>query len=433
MNLFFIGIKGSGMSALSVISKQLGHEVSGVDVDDYFFTQKELDLNNIKYCTFEDEINFENYDLVIVGNAYLNHDLVQKVENQNIKWQTYFGYLNEIAANYTSIAISGTNGKTTTTGLAKSLLSTKSAISLIGDGHGYAPKDPSYFIYEACEYRDTFLNYNPDICIINNIEMDHPDFFKDLNHVIDSFQKLANNCKTVILNVDDKNCQTITHDNIVSYGIKQGDIHISNYRQNSDAMYFDLHYMDQVKKDVKLELFGIHMLYNALATITLGIVLKLDIDEILNNVAGFKGTTKRFEITVVDQKNEIVIVDDYAHHPTAIDFVYGAVRQKYPDYLLTVLFQPHTYSRTQEFLNEFAVSLEKCDNLFIEEIFGSARESVGTVSSSDLRNLITNENCNVVLDPFEIDFKKPKQVILLLGAGIIDTLYKDKIINLIGE
>lgn len=437
MKIFFIGIKGSGMSALATILKQYDHTVLGSDVDKQFFTDIGLKQQNISVCSFEDEID-DDVDLVILGNAFADdHPQVVSAKRKKIKVMRYFTYLSEFANTHLhSIAVAGTNGKTTTTTMLATMLSTFSPSYLIGDGTGVGNSAADTFIFEACEYKNTFHNYFPEFGIINNVEMDHPDFFKNIDDVVNTFQGFANNCKYVIVNLDDEPSTRLVEKNNMFYTFSvqnsSATLHMTNITKNQQGFGFDLFYLGNKLGTFSLPFFGDHMIQNSLSCLLIGCLLGIDINILIANLSGFKGAKRRFEQYELDNQKNIILIDDYAHHPTAINLTIDSIRWRYPDYKLTVLFQPHTYSRTLEFLDEFAESLVKADSLYLEPIFGSIREGNGTVTIEDLKDKVKLINKDVLLNNFDdIDFSQANHIICLLGAGDIDTLYLQKINDIV--
>ncbi len=435
MKYFLTGIKGSGMTALACVLKDMGHEVLGSDVESVFFTDAKLIEKEIPFTTFNENNINETIDTLILGNAFSDeHEEVLKAKKLGIKVIRYYAYLSMLAKEHNSVAIAGTNGKTTTTGLVSAMLRDEDPIYLIGDGTGSAKAESSTFIFEACEYKNTFLNYQPKFGLINNIEFDHPDFFKDLDHVIETYQKFANVCDIVILNNDDENVCKITADKTISFGVKnQADIMMENIEKSAAGFSFDLIIKGVNYGNYKLPFAGDHMVLNALASIAIAYALDKDIDDAISNLATFSGVKRRFEIEVLDETNNIVMIDDYAHHPTAIELTIDAICQKYPNCTVSVLFQPHTFSRTEAFLTEFAESLAKADNVYLADIFGSVRESVGEIGIESLIAATNNLGKEVKRDLQFISEIKENHIIAVLGAGNIDKLYKDKIRKIIGS
>ena len=186
MAYHFIGIKGTGMGALACILHDENYEVNGSDIEKYIFTEESLKERNIPYTTF-DAKNIKDGDTVIIGAAFdrSNPEVAAALDNPNVKAYYYFDFLGEFAKNYKSISVAGTHGKSTTTGLLGTLLPrlAKSGY-LIGDGHGNMPEGSEYFVFESCEFQRHFLCYHPDYAILTNIEMDHVDYYKDIDDYV---------------------------------------------------------------------------------------------------------------------------------------------------------------------------------------------------------------------------------------------------------
>ncbi len=429
MNIYFVGIKGSGMSALALILNDRGNNVKGSDVEKKFFTDHKLNEAKIECESFECEIPNDT-DVVIVGNAFdENHKQVILAKSKNIKTIRYYEYLNQFMQSLNnSIAIAGTNGKTTTTAMMTSMLSDFKPNYLIGDGSGVGNINSDYFIFEACEYKNTFLNYYPKYAIINNVEMDHPDFFKDISDVLNTFQHFMNNCENVILNLDDIHSQKLeaVNNNIYYFSLTnpQANLYTQNLRTSASGFNFELIFNNQNLGNYSLPFYGKHMIQNSLACLLVGCLLDENINELINNLQNFTGAKRRFEKYEISTKKNITLIDDYAHHPTSIELLIDGIRQKYPDCELTILFQPHTYSRTNQFLTEFAKVLCKADKLFLLPIFGSIREAAGETSIDDLKAEVLKVKAEVLISELnEIDVEKNKQIICTLGAGDIDTKY----------
>ncbi len=433
MNYFLTGIKGSGMTALACILKDMGNEVSGSDVTDIYFTDAKLDEKEITKLPFSSENITQDIDVLILGNAFADdHEEVVRAKELGIEVIRYFNFVAKLAREYNSIAIAGTNGKTTTTGLVTAMLKSEEIISLIGDGTGTATKDATHFVFEACEYKNTFHNYQPKVGLINNVEFDHPDFFKDIDHVIETYQGFADLCEQVIIFNDDENCRKITGENITTFGIEnKSDVMMENVEKVQGGFNFDLIVKGERVGSYSLPFAGDHMILNALASITIALVNGMDLELAIENLATFTGVKRRFEIEVLDAEKNITMIDDYAHHPTAIELTIDAIRQKYPECSVTVFFQPHTYSRTVAFLDEFAESLAKADDVYLADIFGSVRETTGKISIDVLINAVEKYGKTVHRDVNFIKEIGANQVIAVLGAGNIDKLYKGKIRDII--
>lgn len=432
MKIFLIGIKGSGMCALASILKDSQHDVLGSDVEKVFFTDNILLKKNIKIVSFDESFITEDIDLVILGNAFAdNHPQVISAEKKNIKTIRYYNFLNDFSYNKTSIAISGTNGKTTTTSLLCSMFEEKKPNYLIGDGHGYGNINSDLFIFEACEYKRTFLNYNPQIAIINNIEMDHPDYFKDLNDVINAFKEFAQKSNTLILNFDDENIKSmhteLSNDTILTFSLHDtsANLSIQDLSESSSGYTLTLNYNGKLYHNINIPFYGTHMLQNSLACILCGLHLNMNMNDIIAHLSNFKGAKRRFEKYILNEEKQITLIDDYAHHPTSIQLVIEAIRQNYPNHVLNILFQPHTFSRTIEFLDEFTTVLSQADNLYLEPIFGSIREQNNEYSEYLLNDNFKKKYPHTLKEDISdiIDVNSNNQIYLLLGAGDLDKKY----------
>lgn len=439
MNIYFVGIKGSGMSALATILKDRGNHVSGSDVDKIFFTDDKLNAAGIEVQPFAAEIPNDT-DVVILGNAFADdHAQVLDAKAKGIDVIRYYNYLNQFANLHAhSVAVAGTNGKTTTTSMLVSMLKSEMPSYLIGDGNGFGNKADDTFIFEACEYRNTFYNYHPEYAIINNVEMDHPDFFKDLDDVINTFQNFADNANQVIVNMDDEpSMRLVSNQNKFYYFSKENtaaDMYMQNIKKSASGFGFDLYFQGTHLGRYDLPFYGDHMIQNTLSSLLVGHLIGHNTDQLVSDLTTFGGAKRRFEKYEIDINRNLTLIDDYAHHPTAIELTIDAIRQQYPDRLLTVLFQPHTYSRTIEFLDQFAETLQCADKLYLEPIFGSIREAKGEISIDDLKAKVAAINPNVLIDSYkQIDPSLDNQVICLLGAGDIDKIYIPKIMQLFEE
>ncbi|HCW7287643.1 TPA: UDP-N-acetylmuramate--L-alanine ligase [Staphylococcus aureus] len=426
----FVGIKGSGMSSLAQIMHDLGHEVQGSDIENYVFTEVALRNKGIKILPF-DANNIKEDMVVIQGNAFASsHEEIVRAHQLKLDVVSYNDFLGQIIDQYTSVAVTGAHGKTSTTGLLSHVMNgDKKTSFLIGDGTGMGLPESDYFAFEACEYRRHFLSYKPDYAIMTNIDFDHPDYFKDINDVFDAFQEMAHNVKKgIIAGGDDEHLRKIEADvPIYYYGFKDSDdIYAQNIQITDKGTAFDVYVDGEFYDHFLSPQYGDHTVLNALAVIAISYLEKLDVTNIKEALETFGGVKRRFnETTIANQ----VIVDDYAHHPREISATIETARKKYPHKEVVAVFQPHTFSRTQAFLNEFAESLSKADRVFLCEIFGSIRENTGALTIQDLIDKIEgasliNEDSINVLEQFD------NAVILFMGAGDIQKLqnaYLDKL------
>ena len=426
----FVGIKGAGMSSLAQIMHDLGHEVQGSDIEKYVFTEVALKNKGIKILPFNAD-NIKEGMVVIQGNAFPDtHEEIVKAHDLKLDVIRYHDFLGHVIDQYTSVAVTGAHGKTSTTGLLSHVMNgDKKTSFLIGDGTGMGLPASDYFAFEACEYRRHFLSYHPDYAIMTNIDFDHPDYFKDIDDVASAFQSMAHNVKKAIIAWgDDDHLRQLKADvPIYYYGLnKNDDIYADNIQITDKGTQFDVYVNGEYYDQFLSPQYGDHNIQNALAVIAISYLEKMDVNNIKEALETFGGVKRRFNETNVANQ---VLVDDYAHHPREISATIETARKKYPNKDVVAVFQPHTFSRTQAFLDEFADALSKADHVFLCEIFGSIRENTGELTIQDLINRIDgsaliDENSIDVLEKFD------NAVILFMGAGDIQKIqraYEEKI------
>lgn len=420
----FVGIKGTGMSALAQILNDMNYDVQGSDVDKYFFTQDALDKAGIKILPFR-RSNIKEGLTIIAGNAFPDtHEEIDEAKKLGLPVIRYHQFLGDFMRQFTSIGVAGAHGKTSTTGLLSHVLSGIEPTSyLIGDGTGKGSVDSKFFVFEACEYRRHFLSYFPDYAIMTNIDFDHPDYFSGIDDVFSAFQEMANQVKKGIIACgDDEHLQKIQAKvPVVFYGFgKENDFQARNIQKTTEGTTFDVFVRNTFYDTFYIPAYGEHNVLNALAVISICHYEQLDSQIVKERLATWQGVKRRFSEKKVGNQ---VLIDDYAHHPTEIKATINAARQKYPDRKLIAVFQPHTYTRTQAFLNDFAESLSLADEVFLCEIFGSAREFSGKLTVKDLQDKIEGakllkEDETAVLKEYE------NSVIVFMGAGDIQKFIK---------
>ncbi|MUK86807.1 UDP-N-acetylmuramate--L-alanine ligase [Ornithinibacillus sp. L9] len=414
----FIGIKGTGMSALAQILHDSGETVQGSDVEKRFFTQEALEEKNIPILPFS-ENNIKDDLTIIAGNAFSDdHVEIKKAKEQGLRFYRYHEFLGEWLKQYTSIAVTGAHGKTSTTGLLAHVLNETYPISyLIGDGTGKGHVDSKYFVFEACEYRRHFLSYEPDYAIMTNIDFDHPDYFTSINDVFDAFQSMADNVKKGIIACgDDEQLQKIQAKvPVVYYGfLPSNDFQAQNVKETEDGTEFDVFVRNTYYDTFKIPMHGDHSVLNALSVIAICHYEGIPSEDI-KNLYTFQGVKRRFSEKKAGNQ---ILIDDYAHHPKEITVTIQAANKKYPNKSIVAIFQPHTFTRTKTFLQEFADSLSKADHVYLCDIFGSAREDNGQLTIHDLQKLIDSSSV-IDLSNTEVLQEYEDSVLIFMGAGDI--------------
>lgn len=370
MKYYCIGIKGSGMATLACLLHDLGNNVSGYDdVKDYKFTQEGLDKRNISiYYDGNHEIDKDT--IVTYSRAFSDsHKEIVRMKKLGLAIKPYNEIIGELTDKFETISVSGTHGKTTTSSLITHVVNNIYGCNyFIGDGSGYADPKNNYFVIESDEFNRHFLAYHPTYSIITNIELEHTECYKDIDDIINTFEKFASHTKKgLIVCGDNENIRKIHFDKeVIYYGFNDNnDIIARNVVFSEKGASFDVYINTELFGHFNLPLYGKHMVLNALACI--GICSKLGIKntDIHNLLENFKNAKRRFAEKVI---GDIVTIDDYAHHPTEIKVTLEAARQKYPNKELVVVFKPNTYSRTAAFPKEFADAMNVADKQYLTEI-----------------------------------------------------------------
>ncbi|HFI0794772.1 TPA: UDP-N-acetylmuramate--L-alanine ligase [Streptococcus suis] len=420
----FIGIKGSGMSALALMLHQMGHQVQGSDVDKYYFTQRGLEQAGISILPF-DENNITADVELIAGNAFRpdNNIEIAYADAQGFTYKRYHEFLGEFMKGFTSLGVAGAHGKTSTTGLLAHVMRNITDTSfLIGDGTGRGSANAQYFVFESDEYERHFAPYYPEYSIITNIDFDHPDYFTSLEDVFNAFDDYAKQVKKgLFVYGEDEQLRRITADApIYYYGTGENNDFVAyDLKPSTSGSLFKVRHKEEYLGEFQIPTFGKHNVMNATAVIANLYIAGFDLDLVAEHLKTFSGVKRRFTEKIV---NDAIIIDDFAHHPTEIIATIDAARQKYPSKELVAIFQPHTFTRTIALLDEFAAALNGADAVYLAQIYGSARETDnGQVKIEDLAakinkkgGLITVENTSPLLD-------HDNAVYVFMGAGDIQS------------
>lgn len=363
---FFVGIKGSGMAALACILKSLGHEVSGSDIDKHLFTEAQLHELNIPIYPFNTIP--KEHSTVIIGNAFKDdfEDVKRIKERNDCVTYRYHEYLGLLMNEKTSIGISGSHGKTTSTKMMTSIMQGYQPTGfLIGDGHGHLSQQDKYFIVEADEYRKFFHSYHPKFALITNVDYDHVDFFKTEDDYRLAYEDYTRNIKeAVFIFGDDPLVKSLNiHCKAYTYGLnKDNDVVGTILYEDKDKTELQISYCGMDKGIITLPFSGRHLVWNAIGCIAIAITEGVDMQSMQKGISHFENAARRF---VVEEIGENIYIDDYAHHPTEVSVTIDAARLKYPNKKLVAIFKPHRVSRLYHFVDDFAKALKKADDVFL--------------------------------------------------------------------
>lgn len=435
--IHFIGIGGISMSSLAEILLSKGFKVSGTDSKVSSIITR-LEKLGAEIYIGHDKKNIKGSDLIIYTDAISkdNEELVAAM-NSGVTVTDRASFLGAIMKNYThSIAVSGTHGKTSTTSMLASITNhgTLDPTVLLGGqldeiGGNVRLGSNDYIVTEACEYKGNILKYYPTMAIISNIDEDHLDYFKDLNHIIETFIGYAKNLKAencLVLNADDENCMKLvphTKAKIITFGVNNDcDYKAENifFTQDGHTIY-TLNIKGQEVWPIKLKITGLHNVYNSLAAIVAAHYHGVSMELITKFISAYEGVHRRLELK--GYSDGIKIIDDYAHHPTEIQVTLKALKASNKGNIYCI-FQPHTFTRTKILLNKFATAFHDADKIIIADIYAAREPDNGEIHSKDLTKAIKNSGSDAIyLSSFEeiedylLKVVTPKDVIVTMGAG----------------
>ena len=447
-HVHMIGIGGVSMSGIAEILKYWGFTVTGSDANKSPII-KRLQKNGIYARVGHDFENLSKSDVVVYSAAIKQDDPeMVKAKQLGIPTIERADFLGKITSCFEdTICVSGTHGKTTTTSMISCCFLEAGtdpniqvgAILKEIDGN-YRVGDSDYFILEACEYVESFLKFNPKAEIILNIDNDHLDYFKSFDNIKNAFVKYVNLLPkdgVLVLNADDNNCLDLRKHSAartITYGIKNeyANFIAKNISFDKNGFpTFDVYHNGNFYATIKLSVAGLHNVSNSLACIALCDYYKLPKMNIKDALYKFTGASRRLEYKGIF--NGSSVFDDYAHHPTEIKAIANSIKNK--EYHKSwVIFQPHTYSRTKELLDDFAKSLINFDNIIITDIYAAREENIYNISSQDLVDKINSlEKKAIYISDFNniTNYLKnhvvQNDLIITLGAGTITNLSKDLI------
>jgi len=430
-NIYFLGIGGIGMSALARYFNMLDYNVSGYDKTKTELTKTlEEEGISIHYNDLGSKA-IKGIDLVVFTPAIPN-ELEEYIafRSSNIRMVKRAEVLGEIAKDYFTIAIAGTHGKTTITSMVAHFLN-ESGMAVNAFIGGIATnynsnlilnKNAKIMVVEADEFDRSFLHIHPDIAIISSMDADHLDIYENTDSLKHSFFEFANNIKDggTLLLCEDVDAPENFKQNIEYYGEGQNNFYqlipkgiIDGKQEFSTSFY---------RKDFRISMPGRHNLLNASAAVSVAKILNIEEEKLRKSILSYLGVKRRFEL-IIDCNNHILI-DDYAHHPTEIKAAIAAAREMYNGKELMGIFQPHLFSRTRDFINDFANELSKLDKVVLLDIYPARELPIEGVSSQLLLDKITIKNKKLISKENIEKYisENSSEITLMMGAGDINKL-----------
>jgi UDP-N-acetylmuramate--alanine ligase len=458
--IFFIGIGGIGMSALALYAKKSGYDVSGSDKiiqNNTICLLKKSNITVFNEYQITKEI-IDKFDIIVITNTISNNHMLYLLAlklNKKILYRSQF--LTQLISNKKVIGITGSHGKTTTTGITAHIFKQslkKPTVFVGGIMKNYKKNllvgESEYFIIEADDAYKSFLDLNPFISVITSISYEHLETYKDLDNIENAFLEYAQKTSRegiVIINNDSeflkKFITKVNHPNIITYGANNdADYAIKNIFFKNKKSHFSLFYKNIFLNNYSINLLGLHNIKNSVASIIISLNTKIEQINIENALKSYRGIERRFQYK--GKYNQLSIYDDYAHHPVEIDSVLSILKIKNLE--AYIFFQPHKYIRTKYLWNDFiSVFLKYKMNikiLYIVDVYGIEEVHDIKYNSKNLVELLKSEIKNVTYVPFDAEFKNllshkenlvkkdsRKSIILTLGAGLMHQ-FANKLIEL---
>ncbi|MBO5848602.1 MAG: UDP-N-acetylmuramate--L-alanine ligase [Bacteroidales bacterium] len=430
-NIYFLGIGGIGMSALARYFYQKGCVVTGYDKTPSPLTKKLEEEGILIHYEDNPELIPNDIDLVVLTPAIPNDSLeLNYLRDKNIRIIKRAEVLGEISRQCKSVAVSGSHGKTTVTamithmlnyagkkmsafvgGIAKNINSNV----IIGD------ENDEIVVMEADEFDRSFLQLDPYISIVTSIDADHLDIYGDKEQVLESFRQFVDKTMSDGVVIYNKDLPLVTDRKCLTYGFEDADVMARDIRIEDGMTKFSVVTKEGLEfGEYKMQLFGKHNVMNALSAIMTCFQLQVDMKTVREGLAAFQGVQRRFDIRFKNER--ACYIDDYAHHPEEIKATLKAVREIFPDKKLTLVFQPHLFSRTRDFMNEFAEALSLADRLLLMEIYPAREKPIEGITSSVLLEKINCNEKQICSKEELLDTIKElnPELIVTMGAGDID-------------
>ena len=402
-HIHFIGIGGTGLSAIARVLLLQGYQISGSDLHANAETTKLNDMGARIYRG-HDAAYVMGAELVIRSSAIKDdHVEVMSAQAQNIPVYKRYDVMADIMDGSVGIAVSGTHGKTTTSSMITHVLieTGQDPSYIVGGamantGHNADVGQGKTFVIEADEYDNMFHGLRPQIEVVTSVEFDHPDFFKTPNQLTESFSHFVGQLPDdglLICCADDVTAQIFARNRqivylpVLTYSIDNpSDWQATNIRYEDKKTLYDVLVEGEILGTVELDVPGRHNILNSLATLIVAHHLGVRFEDAATALSTFKGTGRRFDVRA--EINDVIIVDDYAHHPTAIRTTIDAALRRYPDYELWAIWQPHTYSRTRSLWEQYLRAFNDADTIIVTGIY-EAREKAGNFPDVQISNFMT--------------------------------------------
>lgn len=439
-SVYFVGVGGIGMSALARYFSASGVQVFGYDRMHTALTGRlENEGIEISYAdrpqTIADEFlnaPLENALVVYTPAIPVNNAILGYLKAKGYEIRKRSEVLSTIIANTKTIAIAGTHGKTTTSAMVAHLLNHAGlacnaflgGIALNFDSNVLLNPEAEYAVVEADEYDRSFLRLQPEMAIITSVDADHLDIYGNAGEMQEAFFEFAQkvNPEGIVFLQSKVSLSAKADTRTYSIDDTTAELSISNLLIENGKYIFDVKYRGKNYGKIESHYPGHHNIENLLAAIGIAIELGIAWDKIVSGVALFKGVKRRFEYHI--RRDDRVFIDDYAHHPTEISACVGSVKELYPDRRITGVFQPHLYSRTRDFGDEFAESLEALSELVLMDIYPAREEPIPGIDSEWLLNKIRMVNKKLAKREELVDevLSLQPEVLLTMGAGDIDKM-----------
>ena len=433
--LYFLGIGGIGMSALARFFKAKGYEVAGYDRTPSPLTHRLEDEGISIHYVDDPSLVPENIEFVVLTPAIPANSLeLNYLRGKGVKILKRAEVLGMLSEQHKALAIAGTHGKTTTTALVTHILMTagKKLSAFIGgiarniDSNVVIGEEKDdLIVMEADEFDHSFLRLSPYISIVTSIDADHLDIYGDYQHLVDSFNEFVNKTSDDGLVIYHEKLPIETQKKHITYGLENADVIAENIRVINGETQFEV--INQSSRSTlssrssfRMQLYGLHNVQNALAAIIMCSYLGVSEADIREGLKTFKGVQRRFDIRVRDEKH--IYIDDYAHHPEEIKAALLAARKVFPSKELTVVFQPHLFTRTRDFMDGFAESLSLADRVILLDIYPARELPIEGVTSAALLEKITSKNKMLCSKEELLNTIKgiDPELVMTVGAGDID-------------